>query len=102
MVLSAKANDMKLKLFIAFIKRKGTRLIREIEKIPGNVVQFSANGWMNDDLTVDYLQSIVGVLSFGQRLLVWDSYKCHISHTVKGQVSWLQLTTAIVSGGLDG
>ena len=57
---------------------------------------------MNDDLIVDYLQSIVGVLSFGQRLLVLGSYKCHISHTVKRQLSWLQLTTAIVPGGLDG
>ena len=97
-VLSARASGMKLKPFIVF-KGKGTRLIKALEKIPGIVVRFSANGWMNDALTVDYLQSIVGALSFGQRLLVWDSYKCHISSTVKAEVSRLRLKTAIVPGG---
>ena len=97
-VLSAKADGTKLKPFIVF-KGKGTRLIRELEKISGVVVRFSGNGWMNDSVTVNYLQSIIGSLSFGQRLLVWDSYKCHISETVKAEVSCLQLKTAVVPGG---
>ena len=54
---------------------------------------------MNDDLIMDYLQSIIGALTFGQRFLVWNSYKCHINHSVKAQVSQLRFTTAIVSGG---
>ena len=54
---------------------------------------------MNDNLTVDYLQSIVGTFSFVQRLLVWDSYKCHISNTVKAEASHLGFKTAIMPGG---
>jgi len=87
-----------LKPFIVF-KGKGTRLIRELEKISGIIVRFSGNAWMNDSVTVNYLQSIIGSLSFGQRLLVWDLYKCHISETVKAEVSCLQLKTAVVPGG---
>ena len=40
--------------YIVF-KGKGTRLIKELQKIPGVVVKFSANGWMNDGLMKDYL-----------------------------------------------
>ena len=60
---------------------------------------FSTNGWMNDSLTIDYLQSIIGQLSFNKRLLVWDSYHCHISEAVRAETTQLQLHTAIIPGG---
>ena len=49
-VLSAKADRTKLKPFVVY-KGKGTRIIKDLQKIQGNVVKFSANGWLNDDLT---------------------------------------------------
>ena len=49
-VLSAKADGTKLKPFVVF-KGKGTRIIKDLQKIQGIVVKFSANGWLNDDLT---------------------------------------------------
>ncbi len=48
----------KMKPFIVF-KGKGTRLIKELEKIPGVIVQFSSNGWMNDTLSRDYLRKVI-------------------------------------------
>ena len=77
-VLSARADGTKLKPFVVF-KGKGTRLIKELQKIPGVVVRFSANGWMNDSLIVEYLHSIIGSLSFSKRLLVWNACRCHTS-----------------------
>ena len=77
-VLSARADGTKLKPFVVF-KGKGTRLIKELQKIPGVVVRFSVNGWMNDSLTVEYLHSIITSLSFSKQLLVWDAYRCHTS-----------------------
>ena len=53
-VLTAKADRSKLKPFIMF-KGKGTRLIKNLSSIPGLVVHFSANGWLNDSLTIKYL-----------------------------------------------
>ena len=41
-VLTAKADGSKLKLFIVF-KGKGTRLIKNLSSIPGLVIRFSAN-----------------------------------------------------------
>jgi hypothetical protein len=68
-VLTAKANETKLKPFVVF-KGKGTRLIKDLQRIPGIVVRFSMNGWMNDELTADYLRTIIGAFSFSKRLLV--------------------------------
>ena len=79
--------DGKLKPIIIF-KGKGTRLIKDLSKITGVVVKFSEDEWKNDGLTAVHLHSILGSLSFSNRLLVWDSYKCHT----------LTLQTAVVPG----
>ena len=97
-VLTAKADGSKLKPFIVF-KGKGTRLIKNLCSIPGLVVRFSANGWLNDSLTIEYLRTVVGSLSFAKRLMIWDAYRCHVSQTVKSECSRLELQTATIPGG---
>ena len=54
---------------------------------------------MNDGLTIDYLHSIIGCLSFQKRLLVWDAYKCHTSESTRSEVKKMRLDTAIIPGG---
>ena len=81
-ILTARADGTKLKPFIVF-KGKGTRLMKKLQGIPGVIIPFSKNDWMNTELTGDYLYSVVGHLAFGKRLLVWDSYKCHTCDTVQ-------------------
>ena len=76
-----------------------SRWHKDLQRIPGIVVCFSSNGWMNDLLTIDYLHSIIGVLSFGKRLLVWDAYRCHTSEAVRAETSRMRLHTAIVPIG---
>ena len=98
LVLTAQADGTKSKPFVVF-KGKGTRLIKDLQKIKGIVVRFSSNGWMNDLLTIDYLRSIIGQFSFNKRLLVWDAYKCHVSQAVRPETTRLRLHTAIIPGG---
>ena len=69
MIPTAKGDETNSKPFVVF-KGKGTCLIRDLQHIPGIVVRFSFNEWMNNVLTVDYLHSIVGVLCFSKRLMV--------------------------------
>ena len=97
-ILTAKANGTKLKPYVVF-KGKGTRLIKSLQLIPGVIVRFSSNGWMNDRLTIDYLHSILGRLSFTKRLLVWDAYRCHTSVSTRAETAKLRVHTAIVPGG---
>ena len=96
--LTARADGTKIKPYVVF-KGKGARLIEDLQHIPGIVVRFSSNGWMNDSLTIDYLHSIFGVLSFSKRLLIWDAYRCHTSTAVRAESSRSRLPTAIVPGG---
>lgn len=70
-----------------------------MKKIPRIVVRFSLNGWMNDELTIDYLHSIIGSLSFNKRLLVWDAYRCHTSEAVRREISRIRLHTTVIPGG---
>ena len=66
-ILSAMANGNKLKPFVVF---KGVSPISELTRHPGAVVMMSRNGWMNEDLTLVYLDKVWGQLSFVRRLLI--------------------------------
>ena len=93
-VLTTRADGKKLKPFVVF-KGKGTCLMKDLQRIPGIIVKFSANGWMNDALTVQYLDSIIGPLSFTKRLLVWDAYHCHASEATCADVLRMGPHTAV-------
>ena len=55
---------------------------------------------MNDNLTALYLQKVLGFDLFQKpRLLVWDSFKSHISVAVKGELKKKRLDVAVVPGG---
>jgi len=56
---------------------------------------------MNENLTEDWAKCCWGTLSFGRYLLVWDTYKCHLTTGVKDVVSKVTRTdVTIVPGGL--
>ena len=94
-VLTAKADGVKLKPFVVF-KSKGARLLKSLSQIQGIVVCFSQNGWMNDSLTMDYFKSIIEALSFDKCLLIQDAYRCE---AVRGEIARQRLHTAVIPGG---
>ncbi len=71
-VLAAMADWRKLKPFVVF---KGVRIIPELTRVRGVVVVLSRNGWMNEALTIQWVDSVWGNFSFNSRLLVWDAYR---------------------------
>ena len=96
-VLSAMADGRKLKPYVVF---KGVRTIPELNT-PGVVVALSKNGWMNEELTMDWVKRVWGSLNFGHRLLVWDAYKCHITADVRSYVDKQTNTdVSVIPGGL--
>ncbi len=55
---------------------------------------------MNDDLTADWLWRVVGKFNSGLRLLVWDSYRYHISQATKKELKQgYEVTMAVILGG---
>ena len=98
--LAAKANGQKLKPFIVF--RGGKRDVKrmnEDRRLSGKcIIRSSANGWMNESLTVEWVQYVVDRLSFAPRLLVWDTYKCHMTNGVKEALQQAGVDSALVPG----
>ena len=97
-VLAAMADGSKLKPYVVF---KGVRAVPELTTTRGVVVALSRNGWMNEELTKDWVKRAWGSLNFGRRLLVWDAYKCHIMTSVRSYVDRQTNTdVSVIPGGL--
>ena len=96
-VLAAKGDGTKLLPFVVF--KKGIREVTKSQETPGIVVRSSVNGWMSDDLTKEWLESVYKKFSFTPRMLVWDSYKCHTSESTKSVISAYNTTMAVIPGG---
>ena len=52
---------------------------KELASIPGIVVAATQNGWMNKNLTLNWVEKVWTNFSFAKGMLVWDSFKCHVS-----------------------
>ena len=64
--LAIKADGSKIKPFVAIPGKKGKS---ENAAIKGAIVKCSANGWMNDDLTEDWVSHVWGSLAFKRAFL---------------------------------
>ena len=80
--LAAFADGTKFKPFIVF---KGKRIPKEICNVQNAVIRMSHNGWMNEDLTKEWIATVwnVSVQPSAKQMLVWDTFKCHFTSSVK-------------------
>ena len=65
--LAIKADGSRIKPFVAI---PGKKVKCEIAAIKGAIVKCSANGWMNDELTEDWVSHVWGSLAFNKSFLV--------------------------------
>ena len=90
----------KFKPFIVFGAAK-----RECKALHGEfknkcvLIVSSKNAWMNEELTMQYIDSVIGIFSFNRRLLAWDSFQCHIMDSVKSSLSKSKIESVIIPGG---
>ena len=82
--LTVKADGTKMKPYVVIPAAKVKSL--QVASIPGVVVAATQNGWMNKNLTLDWIEKVWRNFSFAKRMLVWDSFKCHISDERKEQL----------------
>ena len=74
----------------------------ELKKRKDIHVLFSENGWFNNGLTEDWLNSIFADTSFFHRVLLWDSYKCHIHPATKQILKRKKVDPIVIPGGCTG
>ena len=76
--LSARADGTKLKPFVVFRAAKHeTKKLNEDFRHKCTVTT-SSNTWMKEELTLNWVKSVLGAFSFNRCLLAWDSYECHM------------------------
>ena len=54
------------------------------------------NGWMNEELTLRWINKIVGKFAFSKRLPEWDSYEAHMTEGVKIRLKEINTKSIIV------
>ena len=84
--LAAKAGGTKLKPFIKFRgTKRESKLLDEEFKIRC-VAASSHNAWMNEELTLVWVNRVLGSFSFNRQLLACDSFECDMMETVKNTI----------------
>ena len=97
--LAAKVDGTKLKPFIVFTGGK-----REFAGLNDQfrdkcIIKSNVNGWMNEQLTEEWIDSVVGRFALGKRFLSWDSFRCHISDSVREKLKGFNVDAVVVPGG---
>ena len=97
--LAAKSDGTKLKPIIVF---KGAK--REVEQLQKEYknkcfIATSTNGWMDTDLTLSWVNTVLGQFSFRRRLLAWDTYECHLMPVVQKSLKTKKIDAVFVPGG---
>ena len=89
--LAARGDGTKLKPFIVFAgaKRESKALHEEYKRQCS--VATSTNGWMNKELTLRWVNEIVGAFSFNKRLLAWDFYEAHMTESVSRRLKEINI-----------
>eukprot|EP00794_Sanderia_malayensis_P013386 gene13386-14759_t len=97
--LAAKGDGVKLKPFIVFKGAKQETEAMKKEFQHKCVVATSSNGWMDTDLTLTWINSVLGQFSFHRRLLAWDTYECHLMPAFQDSLKSKKIDTAMIPGG---
>ena len=94
--LAAMASGRKLPPLIVF---KGKRMPDELKKVSGAVIGMSENGWMQSDMTQLWIKQCWGTFSFARRMLVWDSFRGHLTEDVKKTLKSTKTLACVIPGG---
>jgi hypothetical protein len=97
-ILCARSDGKKMPPFVLLPKKRPDPKIQEKY---GKVLHLVWSGkiWMDDFLTSVFLNRVFGPKLFVERLLVWDSFRCHISVETKKLLKKLGIDSAVVPGG---
>ena len=57
------------------------------------------HGWMDTDLTLSWINSVLGQYSFARRLLAWDTCEYHLMPVVQASLKAKRIDSALIPGG---
>ena len=98
-LMTAKADGTKLPPYIV-IPRK--RPIKELDDLKEGCYCLCQKSFMDNRLTEDYLHRVIGRFNFSKRLMVWDSFRAHLSVSTKQILRSMNTLTSVIPGGCTG
>ena len=54
---------------------------------------------MNEELTLDWVKTVLGQFSFTGRLLAWDSFESHMTEEVRSLLKTSKIDDLLIPGG---
>ena len=97
--LASQANGKKLKPFIVFGGAKcEAKMLDQEFKTKCDVIS-SPNAWMNEELTLDWVHTVLGRFSFTRRLLSWDTFNSHITKEVRNVLKASKIDDELIPWG---
>ena len=63
------------------------------------VVFLSSNGWMDESLTLKFVEWVIGKYSFLRRSLAWDSFDSHTTNSVEKALRDCKVDSQVIPGG---
>lgn len=94
--LGALADGRKLEPLMVF---KGKRMPTEIKDVRGVVIAMTSNGWMQASTTLSWIEKCWGKMAFSKRMLIWDSFRSHITDEAKHAVRQTNSIMGVIPGG---
>ena len=63
---------------------------------------FQGTNWINQAITEDCLNRVIGAMFTPHRMLVWDHFKCHVGKNTKDSLKKLKIGQVVIPGGCTG
>ena len=101
-ILAATADGKKKKPFIVLQGKGRAKDIKELKNRRDIDLGFSINGWANDEIIHEWINKNFGTISFQKRLLIWDSFRAHMSENTKKILKQKRIDQAIIPAGCTG
>ena len=76
--------------------------MKELKKRRDIHIGLSSTGWTNDEVIEQWINYNFGTISFGKRLLFWDSFRAHLSDATKALLKQKRIDQALIPSGCTG
>ena len=102
-ILAACSDGRKKKPFV-ILKGKGqSKEVKELKKRRDIDIGLCPNAaWTNDEIIEEWLNCNFGTISFQKRLLIWDSFRAHLSDATKKVLKQKKIDQALIPAGCTG
>ena len=101
-LLTGRSNGKRCIPTIIFAGKGCTKMDKELKSRRDIKVVFRDTAWCNESVIADWIPTIFPSLFPKRTLLVWDSFRAHLTENTKSLLQQRRVDTIVIPGGLTG